>query len=53
MDFLRETLDQLAQAGLLRTTRSVESAQGAVVRVDGRDAVCLCSNNYLSLASRP
>ena len=53
MDFLRETLDQLAQAGLLRTTRRVESAQGAVVRVDGRDAVCLCSNNYLSLASRP
>ena len=31
----------------------IESEQGAVVRVAGKDAVMLASNNYLGLASHP
>jgi len=53
MDFLRETLDDLARNGLLRETRCIDGPQGPVVRIAGRSVVCLCSNNYLSLASRP
>jgi 8-amino-7-oxononanoate synthase len=43
-------LDGLAAAGLLRSPRRIESAQGPVVVIDGRPVLCLCSNNYLGLA---
>jgi len=53
MDFLSETLDDLARSGLLREMRRIEGTQGATVRIDRSEYVCLCSNNYLSFASRP
>jgi len=53
MDFLRDALNELAASGLLREMRCVSGAQGPTVCVGGREVVCLCSNNYLSLASRP
>jgi 8-amino-7-oxononanoate synthase len=43
-------LERLRAAGLLRATRTVESAPGAHVRLDGRDVLLLCSNDYLGLA---
>lgn len=43
----------LRRDGLLRELRVVESAQGPVVRLRGRDVVLLCSNDYLGLAGHP
>jgi 8-amino-7-oxononanoate synthase len=47
---LRLILDELREAGLYRELRTVESAQGPRVRLDGRDVLLLCSNDYLGLA---
>ncbi len=49
----RKTLDELAAAGLLRTPVTIEGRQGPRVRIDGRDVLCFCSNNYLGLAGDP
>lgn len=52
-DHLRERLGAIERAGLLRTPRHVGSPQGPVARVDGRDVVLLCSNDYLGHAASP
>ncbi|MFZ4763447.1 MAG: 8-amino-7-oxononanoate synthase [Roseimicrobium sp.] len=44
-------LDRLTHAGLRRTLRTVETAQGSVVSVHGREVVNFSSNDYLGLAS--
>jgi len=49
----REELDSLKQQGLYRRTRLVEGAQQSRVRLDGREVIMLCSNNYLGLADHP
>jgi len=46
-------LDRLAAEGLRRRLRVLETPQGAHVRVDGRDYVSFCSNDYLGLAADP
>ena len=53
LDHVRAALAQHAAAGIMRTPRTVAGAQGPVVSVEGREAVCLCSNNYLGLAAHP
>ena len=50
---MQETLDAMAAADLLRRPVCLESAAGARVVVDGREVVCFCSNDYLSLAGDP
>jgi len=50
---LADELDLLASRHLRRIRRTIGGAQGPVVRVDGRDLLCLCSNNYLGLADHP
>ncbi|MEO1767011.1 8-amino-7-oxononanoate synthase [Thiobacter aerophilum] len=50
---LHAELQKLKAQGLLRERRILESAQGAHVRVDGRDYLAFCSNDYLGLASHP
>lgn len=52
-DDLARELDELAARHLRRTRRTIAGAQGATVRVDDRDVLCLCSNNYLGLAGDP
>lgn len=46
-------LEALRAAGLYRETRLVEGAQGPRVELDGRELLCLCSNDYLGLAAHP
>lgn len=50
---LPDELKELEAQGLLRRRRMLESAQGVHVRVDGRDYLAFCSNDYLGLASHP
>lgn len=52
-NFLTTELATLEQAGLLLHPRTVESAQGAWMIVDGKRVLNLCSNNYLGLANHP
>lgn len=53
MTNFREELELLKQQGLYRSTRLVEGAQQSRVRLDGREVIMLCSNNYLGLADHP
>ena len=48
-----DALDELRAQGLYRELRLIESAQGPRVRLDGREVLLLCSNDYLGLAGHP
>lgn len=50
---LARELAALEANGLRRTRRVLETPQTARVRVDGRDYVAFCSNDYLGLARHP
>src|SRR6201991_4683722 len=43
----------LIDPALHRELRTIESAQGPTVRLDGREVLLLCSNDYLGLAGDP
>jgi 8-amino-7-oxononanoate synthase len=47
---IAETLEALRRDGLYRRLRTVDSAPGPWVTVDGRQVLLLCSNDYLGLA---
>jgi glycine C-acetyltransferase len=47
-------LHELEAGGALKTMREISSPQGPVITfADGTEAICLCSNDYLGLASDP
>ena len=48
---LARKLDNIKSAGLFRSRRTVDSAQGALLRADGRQYVNFSSNDYLGLAN--
>jgi 8-amino-7-oxononanoate synthase len=50
---LAAELADLESRGLKRRRRLLETPQGTRVRVDGRDYVAFCSNDYLGLAAHP
>ena len=52
-DFLKTQLDELREAGLFNTIRTVESPMDARITVDGRTVLNFCANNYLGLANHP
>ncbi len=49
----RTRLEALARRSLLRQLRTIDSAPGAKVEIDGRRVLLLSSNNYLDLATHP
>ncbi len=50
---LSAALEQRRAAGLYRQRLTLESAQGPLVHVGGRQYVNFCSNDYLGLAAHP
>ena len=50
---VRSEIGRLERTKTFKKETVIESEQGAVVRVAGKDAVMLASNNYLGLASDP
>ena len=48
-----DRLDRLKEQDLYRRCRLVEGGTSGRVRVDGHEALLLCSNNYLGLAEHP
>jgi glycine C-acetyltransferase len=53
LDWLTQEIDGLKQQGLYNRIRTIGSAQGARIIVDGKDVLNFCSNNYLGLANHP
>jgi glycine C-acetyltransferase len=53
LDFLKEELRALQEAGTALHPRVLENQQRARARFDGRDVINLASNNYLGLAAHP
>lgn len=53
MDNWAHELAQLRSQGMLRSLRVVDGGQGPKVKVNGRDVLLLCSNNYLGIAGHP
>ncbi len=50
---INEELERIRGRGLFRSTRMIRGRQSARVRLDGREVLLLCSNNYLGLAGHP
>jgi glycine C-acetyltransferase len=46
-------LSDIKKADLYKVERVIESPQGPVIHVDGKDVINLCANNYLGLSSHP
>ncbi len=51
--WIREELQALQDQGLYIHIRTIQSAQGPWLMVDGRRVLNFCSNNYLGLANHP
>jgi len=51
--FIDEDVAGLKEQGLLINIRTIESAQGPWLQVDGKRVLNFCSNNYLGLANDP
>jgi len=50
---IRQELERLQETKTYKRETEIESEQGAVVRVAGKDVVMLASNNYLGLSAHP
>ena len=53
LDWLTQEINGLKEQGLYNNIRTIGSAQGARLIVDGKDVLNFCSNNYLGLANHP
>ncbi len=51
--WIADEISNLRQSGLFNTIRTLTSAQGAWLVVDGKRVLNFCSNNYLGLANHP
>nr|VFK19078.1 MAG: 8-amino-7-oxononanoate synthase [Candidatus Kentron sp. LPFa] len=51
--FIRPLLAEHERAGLMRVRPVFETPQGVTVRIDGREYLSFCSNDYLGLANDP
>lgn len=52
-DHLQSELKNIEESGLFKRERVITTEQGAVVKVNGKDVIIFCANNYLGLSSHP
>ncbi|MBL0331117.1 MAG: glycine C-acetyltransferase [Bacteroidetes bacterium] len=52
-EYLQTELKNIEDSGLFKRERVITSEQGAVVKVNGKDVIIFCANNYLGLSSHP
>src|SRR5438105_9119217 len=50
---LRKQLDDIQAQGLYKRERQLQGPQGSGIRVNNRDVINFCANNYLGLANHP
>ena len=50
---MQKEIADIKAAGLYKTERIIESAQGPIITVGGKEVINLCANNYLGLSSHP
>jgi glycine C-acetyltransferase len=53
LDFLNNEIQALREQGLFINIRTIESAVGAWIQVDGKRVLNMCTNNYLGFANHP
>ncbi|HHT9116292.1 MAG: 8-amino-7-oxononanoate synthase [Planctomycetes bacterium] len=53
LDFVLNELQALKDHALMREYKTIESAQGPSVQINGKPYLSFCSNNYLGLADHP
>ena len=53
IDWIQQEIDSLKSQGLYNNIRTIGSPQGAWLKVDGKQVLNFCSNNYLGLANHP
>ncbi len=53
LQWIDDEIANLKSGGLYNRIRTLSSAQGAYLTVDGRQVLNFCSNNYLGLANHP
>src|SRR4051794_3173260 len=52
-EHLTKQLDDIRAAGTFKRERVIDSAQGADIRVNHKNVINFCANNYLGLANHP
>lgn len=53
LEFINQELEYLKINGLHRSLRTIEKVDGPRIRIDGKEYINFCSNNYLGLAGHP
>jgi 7-keto-8-aminopelargonate synthetase-like enzyme len=51
--FLKDEYNELVDKGFDWKIRILEGPSAPVCKVDGKDVIMLCSNNYLNLSNHP
>ena len=52
-EHLQKELKSIEDNGLFKRERVITTKQGAVVKVNGKEVIIFCANNYLGLSSHP
>jgi len=50
---LQKELQSIEESGLFKRERIITTKQGATVKVNGKEVIIFCANNYLGLSSHP
>lgn len=52
-EHLQKELKTIDESGLFKRERVITTKQGATVKVNGKEVIIFCANNYLGLSSHP
>jgi glycine C-acetyltransferase len=53
VEHMRTQLQSLKQQGLYKSERQIQTPQNSAIKVNGREVINFCANNYLGLANHP